>query len=113
MSHVSICRFPTGDTSRLDIDRIAGEILSHIASLALASHASGPGVFATAHNPSKLAQCPSAGIETMTLDVLSTGSINTAVSKPPSLDILINNTGSEYLMPGADVDIADEEGCSA
>lgn len=77
------------------------------ASLALAFHAAGLKVYATARNPSKLDQVSSAGIETLTLDVLSSESIKNAVTKLPNLDILVNNAGAEYLMPVADVDIAD------
>ncbi|KAL3419168.1 short-chain dehydrogenase [Phlyctema vagabunda] len=77
------------------------------ASLALAFHAAGLKVYATARNPSRLTQCSSAGIETLTLDVLSTASIQAAVSQLSRLDILVNNAGAEYLMPVVDVDIAD------
>ena len=77
------------------------------ASLALAFHAAGLRVYATARNPSKLDQVSSAGIETLTLDVLSSESIKNTVTKLPNLDILVNNAGAEYLMPVADVDIAD------
>lgn len=77
------------------------------ASLALAFHAAGLKVYATARNPSKLAQVASAGIETLTLDVLSSESIQHVVTKLPALDILVNNAGAEYLMPVADVNIAE------
>ncbi|KAJ5968572.1 hypothetical protein N7501_004820 [Penicillium viridicatum] len=77
------------------------------ASLALAFHAAGLKVYATARNPSKLDQVSSAGIETLTLDVLSSESIKNAVTKLPNLDILVNNAGAEYLMLVADVEIAD------
>ncbi|KAJ5704878.1 hypothetical protein N7536_000567 [Penicillium majusculum] len=76
------------------------------ASLALAFHAAGLKVYATTRNPSKLDQVSSAGIETLTLDVLSSESIKNAVTKLPNLGILVNNAGAEYLMPVADVDIA-------
>ena len=77
------------------------------ASLALAFHAAGLKVYATARNPSKLAQVAAAGIETLTLDVLSSESIQHVVAKLPALDILVNNAGAEYLMPMADVNIAE------
>jgi 1-acylglycerone phosphate reductase len=77
------------------------------ASLAQAFHDAGLKVYASARNPSRLTQCSSAGIETLTLDVLSTESIQAAVSKLPRLDILVNNAGAEYLMPIADLNIAD------
>ncbi|OQE36158.1 hypothetical protein PENCOP_c012G04878 [Penicillium coprophilum] len=77
------------------------------ASLALAFHTAGLKVYATARNPAKLGQVASAGIETLTLDVLSSESIKHAGSKLPNLDILVNNAGAEYLMPVADVDIVD------
>lgn len=77
------------------------------AALALAFHAAGLKVYATARNSAKLGQCSSAGIETLILDVISSESIQNAVSKLPNLDILVNNAGVEYLMPVADLDIAD------
>lgn len=77
------------------------------ASLALAFHAAGLKVYATARNPSKLAQVAAAGIETLTLDVLSSESIQHVVANLPALDILVNNAGAEYLMPMADVNIAE------
>ncbi|KAJ5884890.1 Short-chain dehydrogenase/reductase SDR [Penicillium taxi] len=77
------------------------------ASLALAFHAVGLKVYATARNSSKLGQVSAAGIETLVLDVLSSESIKNAVMKIPNLDILVNNAGAEYLMPVTDVDIAE------
>ena len=77
------------------------------ASLALAFHAAGLKVYATARNPSKLAQVAAVGIETLTLDVLSSESIQHVVANLPALDILVNNAGAEYLMPMADVNIAE------
>jgi 1-acylglycerone phosphate reductase len=77
------------------------------AALALAFHVAGLKVYATARNSAKLGQCSSAGIETLIIDVLSSESIQTAASKLPNLDILVNNAGAEYLMPIADLDIAD------
>ncbi|KAE8153077.1 NAD(P)-binding protein [Aspergillus avenaceus] len=77
------------------------------ASLALAFHAAGLKVYATARNPSKLSQCTSAGIETLTLDVLSSESIKSVIPKLPRLDILVNNAGATYVMPGSDVKIPD------
>jgi NAD(P)-dependent dehydrogenase (short-subunit alcohol dehydrogenase family) len=77
------------------------------AALALAFHVAGLKVYATARNSAKLGQCSSAGIETLIIDVLSSESIQAAASKLPNLDILVNNAGAEYLMPIADLDIAD------
>jgi 1-acylglycerone phosphate reductase len=77
------------------------------AALALAFHTAGLKVYATARNSAKLGQCSSAGIETLIIDVLSSESIQNAASKLPYLDILVNNAGAEYLMPIADLDIAD------
>ncbi|KAJ5156373.1 hypothetical protein N7492_009176 [Penicillium capsulatum] len=63
------------------------------ASLALAFHVAGLKVYATARNPSRLGQVSSTGIETLTLDVLSTESIQAAASKLPRLDILVTCWG--------------------
>ncbi|CRG83547.1 hypothetical protein PISL3812_00900 [Talaromyces islandicus] len=77
------------------------------AALALAFHAAGLKVYATARNRAKLSQCLSAGIETLILDVLSPESIQNAASKLPSLDILVNNAGAEYLMTLSDLNITE------
>lgn len=77
------------------------------AALALAFHAAGLKVHATARNSDRLSQCNAiAGIETLILDVTSTKSLAAAVSQVPHLDILVNNAGAEYVMPFSDVDIA-------
>ncbi|OOF91357.1 hypothetical protein ASPCADRAFT_400128 [Aspergillus carbonarius ITEM 5010] len=75
------------------------------ASLALAFHAHGLKVYATARNPQKLTQCSSAGITTLTLDVLSPSSITAALSQIPSLDILVNNAGATLHMPISDLSL--------
>jgi NAD(P)-dependent dehydrogenase (short-subunit alcohol dehydrogenase family) len=77
------------------------------AALALAFHAAGLKVYATARNSGKLSQCSSAGIETLILDVLSSESIQNTAAKLPNLDILVNNAGAEYLMPLSDLNIVD------
>ncbi len=80
------------------------------AGLAIALHKQGLRVFATARNPSKMANLKVLGIETFTLDVLSDSSIRSCVSEITSLtggtlDTLINNAGGGYNMPVADIDI--------
>lgn len=77
------------------------------AALALAFHAAGLKVYATARNSAKLGQCSSSGVETLILDVLSPESIQNAASKLPNLDILVNNAGAEYLMPLLDLNTAE------
>ncbi|KAH0847271.1 hypothetical protein AYO21_07339 [Fonsecaea monophora] len=74
--------------------------------LAIALHEAGLHVYATARNPSKLAQVQAHGIETLTLDVLSAESISAAVAKVTHLDILVNNAGALYSMPISDMSIA-------
>ncbi|KAI1771462.1 NAD(P)-binding protein [Hypoxylon cercidicola] len=76
-------------------------------SLALAFHKAGYHVYATARDPTKMAQLESQGIETLTLDTLSADSIAECVGKVPSLDILVNNAGKMFNMPVVDVDIAE------
>ena len=80
--------------------------------LALVFHAAGHRVFATARNPAKLANANAAGIETLTLDVLSDTSIKKCVADvrqltSGSLDILVNNAGANYPTPLADASIPD------
>jgi 1-acylglycerone phosphate reductase len=76
------------------------------AALALAFHAAGLKVYATARNPAKLTQMNLAGIETLTLDVLSDTSIKECANKVPDLDILINNAGAGYTAAFSDINIA-------
>ncbi|KAI1118959.1 hypothetical protein F5Y14DRAFT_185932 [Nemania sp. NC0429] len=83
-------------------------------------------VFATARDPSKMANLAALGIETLALDVTSESSIEQAVgivrekinnggsggggggSEPRRrLDFLINNAGMHHIMPFADARIAD------
>ncbi|KAF4624888.1 hypothetical protein G7Y89_g13280 [Cudoniella acicularis] len=74
--------------------------------LAIAFHEAGLHVYATARNPSKMANLSSLGIETLTLDVLSESSIAACFRKLSSLDILVNNAGAGYSMPVADMSIS-------
>ena len=77
------------------------------AALAVAFQEAGLRVYATARDPSKVASLGRAGIETLTLDVLSAQSIAACVAKVPSLDILVNNAGASYSMPVSDLSIDD------
>ena len=77
------------------------------AALAVAFQEAGLRVYATARDPSKMASLGRAGIETLTLDVLSAESIAACVTKVPSLDILVNNAGASYSMPVSDLSIDD------
>lgn len=77
------------------------------AALAVAFQEAGFRVYATARNPAKMASLGGAGIETLTLDVLSADSIAACVTKVPSLDILVNNAGASYSMPVSDLSIED------
>lgn len=77
------------------------------AALAVAFQEAGLHVYATARNPSKMASIERAGIEIITLDILSAESISACVTKIPSLDILVNNAGASYSMPFSDLDIKD------
>ncbi|KAM5343622.1 hypothetical protein ACJ41O_012159 [Fusarium nematophilum] len=77
------------------------------AALATALHHAGLHVYATARNPAKMQQLSSLGIQTLTLDVLSESSIAECAGQVPALDILINNAGGQYVMPVADIDIAE------
>ncbi|EAQ83414.1 hypothetical protein CHGG_09818 [Chaetomium globosum CBS 148.51] len=79
------------------------------AALAVAFHNAGHHVYATARNPSKLSPLAEQGIQTLTLDITSPSSIESAVSAvttalPPTrgLDILINNAAGNYTMPVID-----------
>lgn len=69
-------------------------------------------VFATLRNPSKLPSTLSraANVTTLTLDVLSSESIAAAVKNVSKetggrLDILVNNSGRNFIMPGLDIPI--------
>lgn len=82
------------------------------AALATAFHSAGHRVFATARNPSKLSYLSEQGLETLTLDITSSSSIESAVSSLSSslpdgrgLDMLINNAAGSYTMPVADVSL--------
>ncbi|KPI34376.1 NADPH-dependent 1-acyldihydroxyacetone phosphate [Cyphellophora attinorum] len=74
-------------------------------SLALAFHAAGLKVYATARNPAKLTQMTAAGIETLTLDVLSDSSIKACADKVSKLDLLVNNAGAGYTAAFSDINI--------
>jgi len=78
--------------------------------LALAFHNVGWRVFATARNPKKLKETEAAGIESISLDVLSAESIKACVTAVEeltggSLDALLNNAGGGYSMPILDIEI--------
>ncbi|KAJ9659937.1 hypothetical protein H2198_002827 [Neophaeococcomyces mojaviensis] len=80
------------------------------AALAHAFHAQGLRVFATARDLSKSSSLKAAGIECLELDVLSTDSITSCVSKVSeltggTLDILINNAGRGHYMPFLHLDL--------
>lgn len=75
------------------------------AALAIALHQAGVHVYATARNPSKLSQVKAHGIETLTLDVLSSDSIAAAAASIQHLDILVNNAGGLYSMPFSDMSL--------
>ena len=77
------------------------------AALAVAFQEAGLRVYATARDPSKMASLERAGIETLTLDVMSAESIAACVAKVLSLDILVNNAGASYSMPVSDLSIDD------
>ena len=81
------------------------------AALAVAYHKIGYRVFATARNPAKMADLKTAGIETLTLDVLSPESLSACVSEVQkltggTLDVLINNAGAGYNMPISDIQLS-------
>ena len=78
--------------------------------LALEFQARGCRVIATARNPAKMQEVKAAGIETVTLDIMSTASIDASVLKVRellggSLDILVNNAAGTYYAPVADTNI--------
>lgn len=80
------------------------------AALAVAFHAHGLRVFATARDPAKMASVRSAGIETLTMDVLSDESIKRCVEDvkakgATTLEYLVNNAGTGYHMPISDMDL--------
>ncbi len=85
------------------------------AALAEVFHENGYHVFATARNPSKIPQTltSASNVTTLTLDVLSSESIAAAVQHVTTetgggLDVLVNNSGGGYVVPGLDISI--EEG---
>ena len=75
------------------------------AALALSFHCSGLHVYATARDTTKMSSLQTAGIETLSLDVLSQDSITTCVSRIPHLDILINNAGGGLIQSIPDLSI--------
>jgi 1-acylglycerone phosphate reductase len=75
------------------------------AALATAFHEAGLHVYATARDVSKMKNLSSSGIEIIELDVTSSSSIASCVSKLPSLDILVNNAAVMLTMTAADVSI--------
>ncbi|KAI0003477.1 NAD(P)-binding protein [Xylariaceae sp. FL0662B] len=80
------------------------------AALAIAFHKAGLHVIATARNPHKMTGLASLGIQTRVLDVQSESSIADCVndlSNVDNVDILINNAGSQFLMPVVDANIAE------
>lgn len=76
------------------------------AALALSFRRAGLHVYATARDTSKMTNMNKAGIETLSLDVLSQTSIHACVSKLPHLDILVNNAGGGLIMAISDLDIS-------
>ncbi|KAJ4413379.1 hypothetical protein N0V82_008595 [Gnomoniopsis sp. IMI 355080] len=77
------------------------------AALASALHKAGLHVYATSRDPKKMAKLAALGIDILELDVLSSSSISACAAKISELDILINNAGTNYLMPVADINISD------
>ncbi|TID24792.1 NAD(P)-binding protein [Venturia nashicola] len=79
------------------------------AALAIALHKFGLHVYATGRNTANMATLTALGIETLTLDVQSTESINACVaeigSRKGGLDILINNAGANYPMSFSDMSV--------
>ena len=79
--------------------------------LAVAFHARGLKVIATARTHAKMADLSSKGITTLPLDVLSAESIADCVSAVSNLtsgrlDMLINNAGGGYNVPVSDIDVS-------
>lgn len=84
------------------------------AAIAEAFHSKGFHVFATARTPSKISESltKSDHVTVLTLDVLSTESIQNAVDSVSKvtggkLDVLVNNSGGGLTLPGLDVTIKD------
>ncbi len=80
------------------------------AALAVAYHEAGYRVFATTRNPTKMASLKALGIETLTLDVMSSESISACVTSVEkltggTLNVLLNNAGAQYNMPISDLSI--------
>jgi 1-acylglycerone phosphate reductase len=80
------------------------------AALAVAFHSHGLRVFATSRDLEKMASVRSAGIETLTMDVLSAESIKHCVEEVKTrtggtLEYLVNNAGTGYHMPISDIDL--------
>ena len=80
--------------------------------LARAFSRRGHRVIATARNPSKMKHFQELNIQTLSLDVLSSESIeqcvsDVAASTNGSLDMLINNSGGGYSMPLTDASISE------
>ncbi|KAE8365523.1 hypothetical protein BDV27DRAFT_171546 [Aspergillus caelatus] len=75
------------------------------AALATAFHEAGLHVYATARDVSKMEKLSALGIETIALDITSSSSIASCVSKLQSLDILVNNAAVMLTMTAADVSV--------
>lgn len=75
------------------------------AALALAFHAAGYHVYATARNTGKMKRLEAAGIDTLALDIQSEDSLAACAKLVPSLDVLVNNAGATFPMPILDLDI--------
>lgn len=82
--------------------------------LAQAFHQKGYHVFATARSPSKIPSSLSSAsdVTVLKLDVLSSESIAAAVKSVSQqtggrLDVLVNNSGTNIIMPALDVDIGE------
>ncbi|ETS86476.1 hypothetical protein PFICI_00304 [Pestalotiopsis fici W106-1] len=84
------------------------------AGMAEAFHQAGFQVFATVRNPAKASQSLTTAphVTLLTLDVLSQDSIEAAVTRVSTetggrLDVLVNNSGQNFIMPGLDTDLDD------
>lgn len=75
------------------------------AALAVALHKAGLHVYATSRDTRKMANLAALGIDVLELDVLSGSSIVACAANIPELDMLINNAGTTYSMPVADLNI--------